>query len=97
MLKSINRAYSPGKSCAFPKPRPMAWAGITTHLRCSHLTACRRKNQRITKTQADDLGWYYDAPSVLASDCMQKKESKDHQNPGRWPGLVLRRTFGARI
>ena len=34
----------------------MAWAGITTHLRGS-------------KTQADGLGWYNRAPSVLASDC----------------------------
>ena len=97
MLKSIDRANSRGKSCGFPKPRPMAWAGMTTHLRGSHLTARRRKNQRITKTQADGLGWYYHAPSGLASDCTQKKESKDHQNPGRWPGLVLPRTFGAGI
>ncbi len=45
MLKSINRAYSPEKSCGSPKPRPMAWAGITAHLRCSRLTECRIKDQ----------------------------------------------------
>src|SRR5271154_5800133 len=36
--KRINRACSPEKSYGFPKPRPMAWAGMTTHLRCSPLT-----------------------------------------------------------
>jgi hypothetical protein len=36
-LKSIVRACSPEKSRGFPKPRPMAWAGITLHLRCSPL------------------------------------------------------------
>ena len=46
MLKSIDRAYSPGKSCGFPK------------------------------TQADGLGWYDHAPSVLASDCMQNKVTR---------------------
>jgi hypothetical protein len=38
MLKSINRACSPEKSLGIPKPRLMAWAGMTPHLRCSPLT-----------------------------------------------------------
>ena len=86
MLKIITRACSPEKSWGFSKPRPMAWASITTHLRCSRLTAKEQSHQssQVQRKTGSPLCRPHLADNPLTVQLLHAHISPDSDTPRMW-------------